>query len=150
MSVVFAAIYKIMPRARIRWRDVWVGAAVTAALFAVGKFVIGLYLGRASVGSAFGAAGSLVVVMVWVYYSAQIFLLGAEFTRVYAHAHGSHQGEPVAPVQLTRRAASPALELREPAPRTLQARPGIALGAAAAVGAAAAALLSSLGKRRPG
>jgi membrane protein len=151
MSVVFAAIYKIMPRARIRWRDVWVGAAVTAALFAVGKFLIGLYLGRASVGSAFGAAGSLVVVMVWVYYSAQIFLLGAEFTRVYAHAHGSHQGEAVAPVQLSRRAASPpALGLREPAPRRLQSRPGVALGTAAAVGAAAAALLSSLWKRRTG
>ncbi len=150
MSVVFAVIYKIMPRARIRWRDVWTGAAVTAALFAVGKFLIGLYLGRSSVGSAFGAAGSLVVVMVWVYYSAQIFLLGAEFTRVYAHAHGSRQGEAVAPVQLSRRAASaPALQLREPAPRRLQSRPGVALGTAAAVGAAAAALLSSLGKRRP-
>ena len=78
-------IYKLIPRVRIAWRDVWVGAAVTAALFAVGKFLIGLYLGKSSVASAFGAAGSLVVMMVWVYYSAQIFLLGAEFTWVFAH-----------------------------------------------------------------
>jgi membrane protein len=83
-TLLFALIYKIIPRVRIRWRDVWVGAAVTAALFAVGKVLIGLYLGRAAIASAFGAAGSLVVVMVWVYYSAQVFLLGAEFTRVYA------------------------------------------------------------------
>ncbi len=83
-TLLFALVYKIVPRVRIRWRDVWVGAAVTAALFAVGKFLIGLYLGRSSVASAFGAAGSLVVFMVWVYYSAQVFLLGAEFTRLYA------------------------------------------------------------------
>jgi membrane protein len=84
MTVIFAMIYKLVPRAPIRWREVWTGAAVTSALFAAGKFLIGFYLGRAGVGSAFGAAGSLVVVMVWVYYSAQIFLLGAEFTRVAA------------------------------------------------------------------
>jgi membrane protein len=92
MTLIFAMIYKILPRVRIAWRDVWTGAAVTAVLFAVGKFLIGLYIGKSSVASAFGAAGSLVVVMVWVYYSAQIFLLGAEFTRVYAHAQGSRQG----------------------------------------------------------
>jgi membrane protein len=83
-TLLFALVYKIIPRVRIRWSDVWVGAAVTAALFALGKVLIGLYLGRSSVGSTFGAAGSLVVFMVWVYYSAQVFLLGAEFTRVYA------------------------------------------------------------------
>ena len=83
-TLMFALVYKIIPRVRIRWSDVWAGAAVTAALFAVGKMLIGLYLGRSSVASAFGAAGSLVVFMVWVYYSAQVFLLGAEFTRVYA------------------------------------------------------------------
>jgi membrane protein len=91
MTLLFAAIYKVMPRAYVGWRDVWIGAGVTAALFAVGKFAIGFYLGRSTVASAFGAAGSLVVVMVWVYYSAQIFLLGAEFTRAYAYAHGSRQ-----------------------------------------------------------
>jgi membrane protein len=91
LTVAFAMIYKFIPRVPVRWRDVWVGAAVTALLFTVGKFAIGLYLGKSSVGSAFGAFGSLVIVMVWVYYSAQIFLLGAEFTRAYAHEFGSRR-----------------------------------------------------------
>ncbi|HEU0258790.1 MAG TPA: YihY/virulence factor BrkB family protein [Burkholderiales bacterium] len=92
-TAVFALIYKLIPRATIEWHDVWVGAAVTALLFTVGKFLIGLYIGRSAVASSFGAAGSLVVVMIWVYYSAQIFLLGAEFTWVYSHAHGSRRGQ---------------------------------------------------------
>jgi membrane protein len=89
VTVTFAMIYKIIPRVRIGWRDVWIGAAVTALLFAIGKSLIGLYLGRSTFASGFGAAGSLVVLLVWMYYSAQIFLLGAEFTWVYAHTHGS-------------------------------------------------------------
>jgi membrane protein len=88
-TLLFAMIYKFMPRARIAWQDVGVGAAVTAFLFEIGKFLIGLYLGKTSVASGFGAAGSLVVLLVWVYFSAQIFLLGAEFTWVYSHEHGS-------------------------------------------------------------
>ena len=88
-AAVFAMIYKLMPRVQVRWDDVWLGALVTALLFTVGKFLIGLYIGKSGVASAFGAAGSLVVVFVWVYYSAQIFLLGAEFTRVYAQTFGS-------------------------------------------------------------
>jgi membrane protein len=88
-TLLFALIYKLMPRARIAWQDVWVGAGVTALLFEIGKFLIGLYLGKASVASGFGAAGSLVVLLVWVYFAAQIFLLGAEFTWVYSHEHGS-------------------------------------------------------------
>ena len=88
-TILFAMIYKFMPRARIAWGDVWIGAVVTALMFEAGKFLIGLYLGEAGVSSGFGAAGSLVVLVVWVYYSAQIFLLGAEFTWVYARAHGS-------------------------------------------------------------
>jgi membrane protein len=88
---LFAMIYKILPRTRIAWSDVWVGAAVTSMLFWIGKYVIGLYLGHASVASSFGAAGTLVVLIVWVYYSAQIFFLGAEFTREYALRHGSRQ-----------------------------------------------------------
>ena len=90
---LFAMIYKLMPRASIAWRDVWVGAAVTGLLFEVGKFLIGLYLGTTSVASGFGAAGSLVVLLLWVYFSAQVFLLGAEFTWVYSHQFGSRRSQ---------------------------------------------------------
>ncbi len=93
VTALFALIYRFMPQAHIRWRDVWIGAVVTALLFTVGKFLIGLYIGKSAVTSGFGAAGSLAVLLVWVYYSAQVFLLGAEFTVVYAHAYGSRQGE---------------------------------------------------------
>jgi len=96
-SLLFAMAYRILPRVRIAWRDVVIGAIATAALFEGGKYLIGLYLGRASVSSGFGAAGSLVIVLAWVYYSAQIFLLGAEFTWVYAHSHGSRAGQEPAP-----------------------------------------------------
>ena len=89
ITALFAMIYKIMPRVAVAWRDVWIGAAVTALLFTVGKFLIGLYIGKSGVTSGFGAAGSLVVLLLWVYYSTQIFLLGAEFTWVYAHRYGS-------------------------------------------------------------
>jgi len=90
ITVLFAFIFKFLPRVTIAWRDVWLGAAVTSALFNVGKLLIGWYLGTSGAGSAFGAAGSLIVLLLWVYYSAQIFLLGAEFTRVYANRYGSH------------------------------------------------------------
>src|SRR5439155_14222940 len=108
LVVVFAAIYKLMPRAHIEWRDVWVGAVATALLFTIGKFLIGLYLGKSNIGSSFGAFGSLVIVMVWVYYSAQIFLLGAEFTWVYAHHRGSRRGEAAQKEELAPPAQSPA------------------------------------------
>jgi membrane protein len=85
---LFALIFKVLPDVRVAWRDVWVGAALTAALFTIGKFAIGLYLGKSNVASAYGAAGSLVIVLVWVYYSAQILLYGAEFTQVYANRLG--------------------------------------------------------------
>lgn len=91
VTTVFAMIYKLMPRVKVAWADVWIGAAVTALLFSVGKYLIGLYIGQSSVGSVFGAAGSLVVLLVWVYYSAQIFLLGAEFTWAYAGRYGSRR-----------------------------------------------------------
>jgi membrane protein len=84
-------IYKFMPRVQIRWRDVWIGAFVTSVLFSIGKFLIGLYIGKSGVESSYGAAGALVVLLVWVYYSAQIFLLGEEFTKVYAESHGSRK-----------------------------------------------------------
>jgi membrane protein len=88
-TLVFAAIFKILPDAKVVWSDVWIGAIATAVLFAIGKFLIGLYLGRAGPGSVYGAAGSLIVILLWVYYSAQILFLGAEFTQVYANRHGS-------------------------------------------------------------
>jgi len=88
-TVVFALIYKVMPRVDVRWQDVWVGAAITALLFTIGRFLIGLYIGRSGIASGFGAAGSVAIVFVWVYYSAQIFLLGAEFTWLYARRFGS-------------------------------------------------------------
>ena len=91
VTLMFALIYKVMPSVRVQWRDVWIGAMFTAILFMVGKWLIGLYIGRSGVVSGFGAAGSLVVVLVWVYYSAQIFLIGAEFTWVYANTCGSRR-----------------------------------------------------------
>lgn len=95
-TVLFAMIYKLMPQARIAWKDVWVGAVVTAVLFNVGKLLISLYVGKTSVASSYAAAGSVIVLLVWVYYSAQIFLLGAEFTWVFANEHGSRSGFPAA------------------------------------------------------
>jgi membrane protein len=89
ITVLFALIFKFLPDAEIAWRDVWLGAFVTALLFSLGKFLIGLYLGNSTVGSSFGAAGSLVLLLLWIYYSAQILLFGAEFTQVYANKFGS-------------------------------------------------------------
>ncbi|MEZ4380566.1 MAG: YihY/virulence factor BrkB family protein [Nannocystaceae bacterium] len=88
MTGLFAALFRWLPDARIRWRDVWIGGAMTSALFVVGRFAIGLYIGRAGVGSAYGAAGSLVVLMVWTFYSALIVLFGAQLTQVFAAQHG--------------------------------------------------------------
>jgi membrane protein len=88
--LLFAMIFKILPDVNIGWKDVWLGAGVTALLFGLGKFLIGLYLGNSGVGSAYGAAGSLVVLLVWVFYSAQILFFGAEFTKVYANKFGAH------------------------------------------------------------
>jgi membrane protein len=91
LTLIFAMIYKVIPRVHVSWHDVWIGAAVTSLLFTLGKFLIGLYLGKSDMASAFGAAGSMVLVMVWVYYSSQIFLFGAEFTWVYANMYGSRR-----------------------------------------------------------
>ena len=89
VTVLFALMYKILPSVRIPWRDVWMGAFITALLFSLGKFLIGLYIGKTGVASSYGAAGTLVVLLVWVYYSAQIFLFGAEFTKAYASSRGT-------------------------------------------------------------
>jgi membrane protein len=93
VAALFGTIYKVLPSTRIAWRDVTVGAVVTAALFTVGKYAIGAYLGNSGLASTYGAAGSIILLLVWVYYSAQIFLFGAEFTRSYAHQFGSLRGE---------------------------------------------------------
>jgi membrane protein len=95
ISFLFAAIYKVLPDRDLEWGDVAVGAIVTGVLFTIGKSLISWYIGSSAVASSFGAAGALIVLLLWVYYSAQIFLLGAEFTKVYANSHGSKQGGPV-------------------------------------------------------
>jgi len=142
LTGAFAVIYKFIPSVRIAWRDVWVGAAVTALLFTIGKWAIGLYLGKSDVASSFGAFGSLVIVMVWVYYSAQIFLLGAEFTWVWSHDYGTgrakreaervkHLPVPVGPPVVISRAP--------PRPQRLgaiQRYPGMALAGALIAGLA--------------
>jgi membrane protein len=93
-TLLFAMIYKYVPRETIAWGDVWIGGFVTACLFTIGKALIGLYLGRSSLSSAYGAAGSVMVLLLWIYYSAQIFLLGAEFTHVFTYLHGSRKDQP--------------------------------------------------------
>jgi membrane protein len=93
ITIVFGAIYKVVPRVQLKWLDVILGAAVTAVLFTVGNFLLGLYLGRASFSSTYGAASSTVLLAIWVYYSSQIFLLGAEFTKSFADTYGSARGK---------------------------------------------------------
>jgi membrane protein len=119
---VFALIYRMLPDEPISWRETLIGAAFTALLFATGKFLIGIYLGQASTTSAYGAAGSIIVVLIWVYYSAQIFFFGAEFTRVYALHTGKVQANPVGsnavmsvPVHITGNADSEAQEIQQEA-----------------------------------
>jgi membrane protein len=90
VTLLFSLIYRVLPDVDLSWRDVWLGAVVTAALFTVGKSLIGLYLGTSGVASAYGAAGSVLVLLIWVYYSAQIVLLGAEFTRAWVEWEGAH------------------------------------------------------------
>ena len=106
ITVLFALMFKYVPAAKISWRDVGIGAVGTALLFTIGKLLLGLYLGKASVGSTYGAAGSLVAVIVWIYYSAQIFFFGAEFTHVWAEAHGK-QPEAAAKQAETEKPAEP-------------------------------------------
>jgi len=92
LALLFAAIYKVLPDVDLRWKDVIAGGILTAVLFNLGKFLIGFYIGRTAIADKFGAAGALVVVLLWVYYSAQLFLFGAEFTKIYAKYHGSNRG----------------------------------------------------------
>ena len=126
ITLLFAMIYKILPDVKIVWSDVWIGAAITSLLFVMGKYLIGLYLGNASVGSAYGAAGSLVVVLIWVYYSAQILFFGAEFTQVYAQKYGSQIVPAKDAVAVTEEARAnqgmPSQETLESATREQEAR----------------------------
>jgi membrane protein len=122
ISVLFAAIYKMLPDRHLEWRDVIVGAVVTAVLFTIGKALIGWYIGSSAVASSFGAAGALIVLLLWIYYSALIFLLGAEFTKIYANRHGSKQDQPVAESQRAVRAEPVA-----PAARPAAAQPWLAI-----------------------
>jgi membrane protein len=119
VTLMFAMIFKFLPDANVAWRDVWIGALITAVLFTIGKFAIGLYLGKSGLGSAYGAAGSLVVLLVWVYYSAQILFFGAELTQVYARRHGSK----IVPEAGRSPAESRPKREREPRPHAGQYRP---------------------------
>jgi len=116
VTLLFALIFRFLPDIHPTWRDVWFGAVFTAVLFVVGKFALGLYLGKSAVGSSYGAAGSLVVLLLWVYYSAQILFFGAEFTQVYARTHGSMaEAKEKAPAAPARPAPTPVVMI-PPAP----------------------------------
>ena len=95
LGVLFGAIYKVLPDRSLQWKDVVIGALITSVLFNIGKSLIGWYIGSSAIASSYGAAGGLIVLLLWVYYSVQIFLFGAEFTKIYANRHGSKQGKPV-------------------------------------------------------
>ena len=128
ITLLFTLIYKFLPDVKITWGDVGIGSAITALLFTIGKLLIGLYLGNSSVGSTYGAAGSFVVVLLWVNYSAQILLFGAEFTQVYANRYGSQIVPASHAVPLTENArvqqGIPRLEyLQTPDPAELQRNP---------------------------
>ncbi len=90
VTLLFELIYKILPDVEIAWTDVWIGSIITAILFTLGKFLFGMYLGRSSIRSAYGAASSLAIILMWVYYSSQVFFIGAEITKMYANRYGSH------------------------------------------------------------
>ncbi len=144
VTVLFALIFQYLPDLDIEWKDVWLGAAFTSLLFVIGKFALGLYLGKAAVGSSFGAAGSLVVLLIWVYYSAQILFFGAEFTQVYARSYGSLKGD-------TSKARSREIAPAVPAPATAASverprpRKGAGVGKLAAGGAAGLVLGTLVG-----
>jgi membrane protein len=118
ITLLFAMIYKIVPDVLIAWSDVWIGAAATALLYTIGKYVIGVYLGTSSTASAYGAAGSLVVILIWIYYSAQILFLGAEFTKVYAQRYGSRIVPTAIAVPITEEARA---QQGLPSPATIEA-----------------------------
>jgi membrane protein len=95
LSILFAAIYKVLPDRALQWRDVLLGSIITAVLFTIGKTLIGWYIGSSAIASSYGAAGGLIVLLLWIYYSAQTFLFGAEITKCYANLHGSKKRDPI-------------------------------------------------------
>lgn len=118
VTLLFAAIYKVLPDVKIEWHDVWIGAAVTSLLFTVGRYAIGLYIGNSGTASAYGAAGALIVILLWIYYAAQILFFGAEFTQVYARRFGTQIQPEEGAVRLTdRQRAQQGLAPRERRPR---------------------------------
>lgn len=112
-TVMFAMIYKIMPRVSIRWSEVWIGATLTAALFTMGKWLIGIYIGQSAITSGYGPAGALLALLIWIYYSAQIFLMGAEFTWAYSHSFGSRRNRDT-PHELTKALSENGVNALEP------------------------------------
>lgn len=120
ITVLFALIYKFLPRVHVAWHDVWLGATVTSLLFTIGKLFISLYIGKSGIASVFGAVGSLAVLLLWVYYSAQIFLLGAEYTWVYAHELGSKKDN----LQPVPAEDQPSRSTKEPLPGNGRLPPG--------------------------
>lgn len=147
ISVLFAAIYKVLPDTDLAWRDVLVGAVVTAFLFSVGKFLIGLYIGSSAVASSYGAAGALIVVLLWIYYSAQIFLLGAEFTKVYASHYGTQQAAPASASVHERDRQATADVAVEKSPPVLPSRQGSLVWGMLAAGLLIVALLPAPSRR---
>jgi membrane protein len=144
ITVLFALIFKYLPDAHppVAWKDIWVGAAITAALFTLGKYALGFYLGRSSVASAYGAAGSVVLLLVWVYYSAQILFFGAELTQVYARRHGSRLGlapetgaEPAKPANVSPSPSEAGRAVRPTRPTPLPPPPPSAVGRGLAISA---------------
>ena len=150
VTVLFAMIFKFLPDAQpvVAWKDVWTGAFMTAILFTIGKVAIGLYLGRGTVGSAYGAAGSLLVILVWVYYAAQILFFGAELTQVYASRHGSRKAVPQAAAVLAQaKSAARLVERPVPGPE-IDPRPAPADARSVGLGAMIAAAMLLLGRVR--
>ena len=115
ITVLFAMLYRFLPDTEVAWHDVWIGAGMTALLFVISKFLLGLYLGRSSIGSAYGPAGSLVLILAWVYYASLVLLFGAEFTEIYAHRYGS-RATSTAPEQRRDTEASPLPQPRDRTP----------------------------------
>jgi membrane protein len=141
-TLLFAMIFRFLPDIRVEWRDVWIGAVFTSILFVIGKFALGLYLGKSAVGSAYGAAGSLVILLLWTYYSAQILFFGAEVTQVYARSHGSMIGDESkekaveAADRVEDRPKSDAVPMPRPAPAVIYKTAGGAKAKVAAGGVA--------------